>query len=233
MILFHVTIIHYGANRINDPDSIPPTPTATDVYLLIARHVKENIVVIIKMTMNLYQSIVTNVNIGCVSPPIDSDCQKQVETPPISLLNFLYSTVNGNTWIYYGNCDELCCDVEDAAIGYMQSSDINKYFDFTCTFDYNYTVDINGSSSNRMESKFMVSFYTFGRMSHLNSDGTGASATDYKSEAWIATHHNLLRKYNSKYKNFDIIYADSNDIIKSRNIEFLSLDHEDYDYILR
>ena len=73
------------------------------------------------------------------------------------------------TWTYYGNCDELCCDVEDAVIG--------------C----NYAVDINGSSSHVIESNFMVYLYTFGRTSHLNSDGTVVPATDYELEAWIAT----------------------------------------------
>ena len=69
-------------------------------YLLISQHLIENIVVIIKMTTNLQQSTVTNKNIGCVSPPIDSDCQKQVAKPPVSVLNFLYQTVNGNTHVY-------------------------------------------------------------------------------------------------------------------------------------
>ena len=188
-------------------------------YLLISQHVIENIVVIIKMTMNLYQSIIRNVNIGCVAKP----------SIIISFLNFLYAIVNGNTCTYYGNCDGLCCDVEDA---YMQSSNIKKYFDSICTFDYNYTLDINGCSSSVIESKFMISLYTFGRISHLNSDGTVVPATDYELEAWIATHDNLLRKYKSKYKNFDTIYADSDDVIQLGDIEFLLLDLENYDYVL-
>ena len=73
----------------------------------------------------------------------------------------------------------------------MQSSNTKKCFD--STFDYNYIVYINGSSSNLIEPKCMVSVYTFGRMSYLNSDGTAVSETCYESESWIATHDNLLK----------------------------------------
>ena len=83
-----------------------------------------------------------------------------------------------------------------------------------------------------MESKFMICFYTFGKMFHLNSDGTVVPATDYELKAWIATHNILLHKYKSKYKNFDIIYTHSNDIIKLGEIDFLSLEDYDIDYAL-
>ena len=107
------------------------------------------------------------------------------ESAPDSFLNYLFPTVEDDTWILDGNGDTLCCDTQQTAIDLAVDYGIYDYFDFS--FD-----EYSGTS------KYVVSVFGFGR----DVDESTNELTN-----WVTKYDDLLSKYN--YNKLGVAYTDS------------------------